>query len=154
MKKNNLILFLCGIIGIVVFGCNNKEHCDEESQNVKIQEFGDSTSGTQYWLQNIDNDMEIVNLVINSQFDYEKYVASNGTLPAIDFNNYTLLAGRIKTPSSDGVSSQSVTRSCDVYTYNVTIGGGNFGVVSTVYYFAVIEKVDGKVIFNIQYKNP
>lgn len=154
MKPLSTILFLCGMIILTAFSCEKTEkNCNEESQPVQIQDLVSLESNTQYWLQNIDDEKEIVNLVINSQSDYEKYIACNATLPTIDFKNYTLLAGRMKTPSSDVVINQSVTKNCNNYTYNVIIGDGSLGVISTVHYFTILEKVYGNVTFNIQYKN-
>ncbi len=153
MKNVKLFLFLYGIIVIIISGCENNDGCNEQPQQVVILHFGDTTGNTQYRLQNIDTEQETVNLVINSQTDYEKYVAGNGTLPVIDFNHYTFLAGRMKTSASGMVTDQYVTRKCYEYTYTVNIEEGNLGVVSAVYYFAVIEKANGKVIFDIHYVN-
>ncbi len=145
LKLSTVVLFFA-LIGA---GCKD-ENCEEEFQVVDIIEFGDPNA--QYWLQNIVKEEEVVNLVIDSHEDYEKYVASNDELPSIDFNNNTLLSGMIKTSSSDTVIEQSVTKKCDTYTYKIVVGNGNLGVVSKVYYFAIVEKVTGNVIFNVKYK--
>ena len=78
------------MIILTAFSCEKAEkNCNEEPQTVQIQDLDSLGSNTQYWLQKIDDEKDIVNLVINSQSDYEKYVACNSTLPTIDFKNYS-----------------------------------------------------------------
>ena len=153
MKIIYKIQFLCGMIILTAFSCEKAEkNCNEEPQTVQIQDLDSLGSNTQYWLQKIDDEKEIVNLVINSQSDYEKYVACNATLPTIDFKNYTLLAGRMKTPYADHIISQSVVNACNELKYTVTIGEGIATVASKVYYFAIISKTIATISFNILYQ--
>ena len=146
------ILFVCGIAGILTFSCEKGRICDEEQQTVKIQEFGDSTGISRYRLQHINEEETIVNLVINSQTDYEKYITCIGTSPAIDFTKHTLLAGRIKTTTIDHLDSQSVVRSCFELKYTVTIEEGVATQPYVVYYFALIAKTYIPVSFDVRYK--
>lgn len=153
MKIIFKIVFLCGMIVLAAFSCEKAEkNCEEEPQTMQIQNLDRLGSDTQYWMQNIDDEKEIVNVVINSQSDYEKYVACNTTLPTIDFKNYTLLSGRMKTPYADHIISQSAVKACNELKYTVTIGEGIATVASKVYYFAIIPKTNATISFNILYQ--
>ena len=156
MKNFKYLLFLFGLIGMMAFSCRKDENteCEEEPQPVEIIELQKVGSDTIFELQNVANDSQIDNLIINSQVDYEKYIYSNHPLPFIDFTAYTLLAGRMGTPSTDFFDSQNVYIACNELTYTVYIARGPSQAPSIVYYFAIIPKTDVHIVFNIIYPYP
>ncbi len=158
MKTILKLLIVCGIIVLTAFSCKKEQSnpCNETGDGTTVETFDFFDINTPYaWVQNVDENETIVNLIIQNQQNYEKYVGirSDTLRPEIDFEKFVLLAGMIKTSSSDTVIEQSVTKKCDTYTYKIVVGNGNLGVVSKVYYFAIVEKVTGNVIFNVKYKN-
>ena len=95
----------------------------------------------------------IENYVIRSQSEFETLI---GCIQPqnIDFNSFTLLAGGKEIPTSGRVSSQSVEQDCkSSIIFRVNIQEGNGQGFSTVYFFAVIPKIESDipVIFKVKY---
>ncbi|MCF0056065.1 hypothetical protein LXL81_09885 [Dyadobacter sp. CY356] len=98
----------------------------------------------------------VVNLVITSQQQYERYIANRNQ--SIDFDSKMLLAGSYFTDSAAHVVSQLVTSDCGAgkVTYHVEVVRTK-GVLTTrqhVEYFAIVPKLpDGtEVKFDVAYK--
>jgi hypothetical protein len=157
LKMKKILLCISVIIfGIVYFGCSdNDDECTETPVASTYEELPAINSTTEYSLQNTDKTKDSVYLTIKTEVDYKKYVASNmsnynvteDSLPSIDFNKKTLLAGRYKSKYSDKVLSMSIKKACDTYSLTVTIGGGARPATTNVCYFAIVDKTgsDAKV---------
>lgn len=108
-------------------------------------------------LQNISNSQEVgskVDLVIQSQAEYEKYVLCESALPAIDFSKKALLAGRYIAAHMDWVENQRVYQDCNgKLVFEVRLEKGGYTAVTEVFYFAGIPKVSNQteVTFDISY---
>lgn len=98
----------------------------------------------------------VVNLVITSQQQYERYIANRNQ--DIDFGSKMLLAGSYFTDSAAHVVSQLVTSDCGAgkLTYHVEVvrTKGVFTTRQHVEYFAIVPKLpDGtQVKFDVAYK--
>lgn len=106
------------------------------------------------WIKNVPDNVQN-SLVINNMEDYRKYIGSVD-LAEIDFNKYTLLAGKMKTPSFGLISFQSVqTKDCKEFIYTVRIKGDIINYSgSEVHHFALIPKIptDASVKFEVAYE--
>jgi len=107
------------------------------------------------WLQNIDESESVVNIVIYNQQDYEKYIAirSDTLRPVIDFEKYTLLAGRAIHPTCGFIKNQKVIKKCSDYYFTVILNSGICGAGVTVDYFVVIAKTYSEIKFDIRFEN-
>ncbi|MGI4867182.1 MAG: hypothetical protein ACRYFZ_24910 [Janthinobacterium lividum] len=90
--------------------------------------------------------------VINSQADLQ---ALNHciTAPTIDFNRYTLLAGKTKTASCSSVDSQQITQTCATgYTYHVQLAAGLCQASTEVMYCVLVPKIPmgTAVVFDVK----
>ncbi|NJO00245.1 MAG: hypothetical protein HC880_00005 [Bacteroidia bacterium] len=134
--------------------CNNGSlaPCSEEITNIPFQAISSSNALT-CSLQNINEDELIVNLVINSQTDFEKYVkCSDENLPSINFSENTLLAGRVISPNCGIIKNQAINKHCQDYIFTVKLEPGVCGAVTQVSYFAITSKIpnSSNIEFNIQ----
>lgn len=123
----------------------------EESKAI-TSDFAYLTSDVrEVYFTGIDETQEVVNLVIRTETDYKRYLATiqGDTLPTINFNEYILLAGRAKTRHSDLILSQSVVETCGETVYKVRIGGGIGTVPSVVSYFALVPAGSTNVRFDV-----
>ncbi len=154
---NKKILFV--LISVCCnWGCTQNQliDCTGESNQVSFETLLSSSASEICGLKNIDNNELTVNLIIKSQSEYENYISCSPSSPVVDFNEKTLLAGRMKTPNEDRIINQSVTFDCNGnYLYNVEIGYGIATHPIDVYYFAVIPKIlpETRIDFNIVYLN-
>ena len=98
----------------------------------------------------------VVNLVITSQQQYERYIANRSQ--EIDFDSKMLLAGSYLTDSAAHVVSQLITSDCGagklLYHIEVVRTKGNLATRQHVEYFAIVPKLpDGtQVKFEVAYK--
>lgn len=145
-----MILLLLGVIT----GCKKNEitpDCEDETiQNIESQEF--FPINTPYaWVQNVSEDESTVNLIINNQADYEKHIgiSADTIRPAIDFNKYVLLAGRVIHPSCGSLKDQNVVNQCNSYVYNVNINNGMCGAFVKVNYFIIVDNSILPIKFNV-----
>jgi hypothetical protein len=123
--------------------------CDQPAQDVEftVEPF---TNGFQMcMLKNIAENSPNVTIVIRTQSEFDQYIDCGSV--AVDLSKYSILAGRMITPNIDQVLVQSVTRTCNEYTYHVEIGHGTATAISNVYHFAVIPKLDkdAKINFDV-----
>ena len=90
--------------------------------------------------------------VINSLAEYKTIFDCSVSPPAIDFNTYTLLAGKTVTSSCSYVTSQQVMQTCTGYKYTVNIGSGLCAAVTEVKFHALVPKISitSKVEFEIK----
>ncbi len=140
---------------LLISGCEKKDTvCPEEAKQL-ISNTDFIVDGENFCtLKNIDDSQKEVNLLIQDQADYEKYVDCVKSHPSVNFTVQTLLVGRLKAPHGDFIVSQNVTFNCnEKYSLNVEIAEGPSAVPTDVYYYAVIPKVSSsaQVVFNVQY---
>lgn len=93
------------------------------------------------------------NQVIQSQAGFDELIGCTQARN-IDFESQTLLAGGMEIPTSGWVSHQHVGKNCKGgITFTVDIQAGNGQGFSTVYYFALIPKIDAgtSIIFDVTY---
>ena len=151
----NLLASVMAIVILVAVGCRplGDQPCGstEDSKTIR-SDFSYLTSNVEeVHFTNIDEAQEVVNLIIRNEVEYRKYLATiqGDTLPAIDFNEYILLAGRAKTKHTDLILAQSVMEACGETIYRVRIGGGIGTAPSIVKYFALIPVNNIRVRFEI-----
>lgn len=107
------------------------------------------------WIKSEDDQSLEESMVINNQEEYTRYIAtsSDRIRPRINFERYTLLAGRFVHPSCGSILDQRVERTCDLYIYTVTLADGNCGAALNVNHFILIEKTDLPVVFRVLLKS-
>jgi hypothetical protein len=90
--------------------------------------------------------------IINSDADLQALNHCQ-TAPTIDFNRYTLLAGKTKLPYCGSVDSQQVTQTCGQgYTYHVKLAAGMCQASTEVMYCVLVPKIAAgtSVAFDVQ----
>lgn len=130
--------------------------CTGELTQITFDSLLPDTTNQTCILKNINESEQIVNLIIQSQAEYENYVSCTDSLPFIDFSTKTLLAGRMKSPNEDKIIEQKITVDCNGnYLYSVDIGYGIATHPIDVYYYAIIPKIPSKekMGFDIEYIN-
>ncbi len=150
----HLVFSIC--LALSFSGCDNDDQgCQDEPSAIPFETF---VLAEDQWcmLNAIDETKPQIDLIIQTQDDYEKYVECSSDLPSIDFSEKTLLAGRLKTPYQDKVITQTYTRDCkNRYVFHVEIGLGIAPATSNVFYFAIVPKtaIENNVIFDVEYRN-
>ncbi|WPR76465.1 hypothetical protein [Algoriphagus sp. NG3] len=153
-RKAKYLLVICSLL----MGASCEEHapCTSEGDHTTVETQTFFDLNTPYaWVQNVDDNETTLNLIIQNQQDYEKYVGiREDTLrPVIDFESNILLAGRIIHPSCGFIENQNVTKKCDDYYYTVILANGACGAVVRINYFVITTKVSSEVKFDIQFEN-
>lgn len=152
----NLYILACSLF-LFAFSCEKVPvNCSGELTLISSETLGAGGSDPSCSIQNIQGGEtgSKVDLIIRSQADYEKYVLCTNSLPAIDFSQKTLLAGRTIAPYTDLIESQRVYKLCDgKVTFEVKLNRGGYAAVTDVYYFAIIPKIsdDTNVNFTVGY---
>ena len=117
--------------------------CDK--QIVECGEFTDvkynflQLEGGSFTLKNLEVNKE-VKLIISSQADYEKYVSSNLSLPAIDFKKNILICGRTYLTTCGILKSQSFLRRCNDLIYTINLERLDCQKPEEIFHFAIIPK--------------
>lgn len=150
-RKVKYLLVFCSVL----MGASCEEHapCTSEGEFTAVESLTFFDLNTPYaWVQNVDDDETTVNLIIQNQQDYEKYVGiREDTLrPVIDFNHYFLLAGRVKANYSDEIIFQKVIDNCNDFLFEVRYGGGALPVITSVNYFAIVPNGYSTMSFDIK----
>jgi hypothetical protein len=106
-------------------------------------------------LQNISTDNKVVNLVIKTQADYEKYFTCSNQLPEVDFEKYLILAGRYRHHQCAIFDNQQVLLCDSKLFYKVRMLLQDCQAITNVYYVTVIEKEyeNLPVEFDIKFTN-
>ncbi|SRR5260221_3520434 len=152
MIKKYLLALL---ISLTFNSCNydNKVMlCNEPSSNVWSIKLEVANKYYGCILTGIDANKLEVKEVIQTQEQF-KALTTCGSLPdqEINFDSYTILAGRLKVTGGGRVLNQWVSRKCDAYTLHVQIGWGTGNELGDVFYFAVIDKIlDQKISYDVQ----
>lgn len=132
-------------------GCEDNSCPDDE--NAGVESFPFLNVNTQYaWVQEVDPKNTTVNLVIETQQDYEKFIGTSSDIkrPSIDFSQFVLLAGRTITPECAMVGSQAVLEKCGTYTFEVTLAPKDCHAFTTTNYFVIIYKTERPIDFHIK----
>ncbi len=154
MKTILKLLIVCGIIVLTAFSCEKEQSnpCNETGDGTTMETFDFFDINTPYaWLQNVDENETIVNLIIQNQQNYEKYVGirSDTLRPEIDFEKFVLLAGRAIHNTCGHVKNQNVKQKCNTYYYTVNFEGGVCGAIVKVNYFVIVKNTNSKIEFSI-----
>lgn len=106
-------------------------------------------------LQNINTDDKVVNLVIKTQADYEKYFICSYAPPAVDFGKYFILTGRYRHHQCAMFDSQLVLLCNNKIVYKVGMLEQICAAFTNIYYFAVIEREyeNLPVVFDVKFSN-
>ena len=108
-------------------------------------------------LQNISASAsdKVVNLVIKTQADYEKYFICSYQPPAVDFEKYFILAGRYRHHQCAVFDNQQVLLCNNKIVYRVAMLEQICAAFTNVYYFAVIDRQyeNLPVVFDVKFSN-
>lgn len=152
--KTKLYSILSICIALSTFNCEkNDPECEGEPTPIPLESVVQK-EGELCALKNIDDTRLQIDLIIQTEDEYEKYIECSNTLPSINFSDKTLLAGRLKTPYQDKIIKQSYSQDCkNRYLFHVEIGWGVAAAPSNVFYFAIVPKItdESKLMFDIQY---
>jgi hypothetical protein len=138
---------LLAIILCICSGCQDESKCLFKS-NIEFDKLVTNEETGFCFLKERYN-----NYVLQNQSEYEELVGCNQAT-FIDFDIHTLLAGSIEIPTTGRVSSQSVKKDCkNRLIFKVDIQEGNGQAFSTIYYFAIISKIQAgtSVNFDVKY---
>lgn len=138
MTKMAFLLLTSLILFLHLFckkDCYNAD-CTREEQVIP---FDSPSSLQQYWLKNIDENKNEINLIIRSHEDYEKYIGSDKSLPDIDFSKQFLLAGRVRLSACGRLKEQKIVLQCDKLKYTVSTEAMACQKPTDVFFFAIID---------------
>ncbi len=118
--------------------------------NIDFQILGKSLDQAPF-VQNVSDKDTVSSLIIQTEDDYYHYVTSGNSLPVINFNEKTLLAGRSRNGMKPLVIGQEVNSNCTgkTITFRITMtrAGQSGGFTS---YFAIIPKISSETKVNFQ----
>ncbi|MCW5912390.1 MAG: hypothetical protein KIT62_15080 [Cyclobacteriaceae bacterium] len=150
-RKAECLLMFCFLS--MGASCENSVPCTSSGEYTAVNTLTFFDMNTPYaWIQNVSDSESMVNLIIRDQQNYEEYVGirSDTLRPAIDFNNYSLLAGRVKASYSDEIIHERVIDNCNGLLFEVRYGGGALQVITTINYFAIVPTGYSSVSFDIK----
>jgi hypothetical protein len=155
MKKT--VSTMTNLLAALTFmvSCQRDNLCEgDDSQQVETF-YEDELSATLCSLLNTDSPKKMVNLVITSQTDFEKYVGCGAQTPAIDFEKYFILTGMYRHHQCARFDNQQVLLCNSKIVYRVRILEQDCHAPTSVFYVAVVErKYDNlNVVFDVQFKN-
>ncbi|RZS95388.1 hypothetical protein [Cecembia calidifontis] len=106
-------------------------------------------------LQNINTNDKVVNLVIKTQADYEKYFICSFQPPVVDFDKYFILAGRYRHHQCAVFDSQQTLICENKLYYKVRMLEQICAAFTNVHYFAVIDRQyeNLPVVFEVKFSN-
>jgi hypothetical protein len=153
----NYSILLCPLF-LFAFSCEQEKIiCTGEAISISYEPMVADSLENDCRLQNIGDTREVgsqVNVLIQSQADYEKYMLCATSLPDIDFSQKTLLAGRYVASHMDQVKHQRVYQECNgKVKFEVRLDKGGYTAVTDVFFFAVVPKISSQaeVIFDVSY---
>lgn len=134
--------FILPFLFLVIIGCANSdlEPCGDENRITVDHLALVAPNGGVLTLQNIDEKEDQVFKVIRTSEDYAKYFLSSTELPAIDFSNQVILAGRLNWKQCAQFKDQIVQNGCGSTFYKINIDQMDCLGFSRVYFFAVINR--------------
>ncbi len=156
LKVFSISISLSCLILLINFGCDN---CGQNTEELFVETIP-------LYVETVNNSCRVINadsikngksvdLIITKTDDYINHVKCVNDTPSVNFENHTLLAGKIYWPTCAKINGQTLFKTCDGYhlvTYIKTdISGGVLcGGESILYYFLLINK---QSIGNISYEN-
>lgn len=136
-------------VGIVFFSCeeDDMENCAREPEVIGLsmtdslrQEFSCTIEG------------EDITLVINSMDELKSALQCGRYPDALEFSDYTLIGGKIRSNTCANLLSEQVIRYCDRIEYQINIEKQICQAITDVYFFSLIPKNNNlPVNFNINY---
>lgn len=143
MKNLLKILFLFGIIVFIAFSCEKKSFEPEEIPIKTVK--GLSVCGDSCYLNNAA--YKDTHFIINSQSEYESLFKCDFDyeLPAINFSEYTLLAG---SKAVGGICPTILSQNAQKYSnnneiiYKIKIKEGGYAALGSAYYHVLIPKIE------------
>jgi hypothetical protein len=155
MKK--LILAMTSLI-LMAVSCHKEAlipNCEGDNAYHIGTFYSDEFRDTPCSLQNVSTDDKVVNHVIKTQGDYEKYIACGIQRPAVDFEKYYILAGRYRHNYGAKLYTQQVLICNNKIIYEVRLEGQDSNTFMDVFYATVIERkyVNMSIEFDVKFIN-
>lgn len=151
-----------GILLIIFIGLINVSCREDVSQNCE----GDTAQPVETFyeadfeevncsLQNTNPNQKEVHLIIRNQDEYETYFSCIEELPAVDFDEYFILAGVYNHYQCAVFDSQSVVICNNRLIYRIRLLEQICGALTSVPYFTVLNKkhVNTEIKFDVQFSN-
>lgn len=138
MKKIAFLLLPSFVLVLHLF-CKKNLYNVDCVRSEQVVPFDTLPSLQQYWLKNIEETKDEINLSIQSYEDYEKYIGSDKPLPHIDFSKQFLLTGRVKLSACGRLKEQRIILQCDKLKYTVTTEAMACQKPTDVFFFALID---------------
>jgi hypothetical protein len=140
-----------------ISGCKKEEIQNCEGDNVQHIDFSylDEFKNTPCALQNINTEGQVVNLIIKTLSDYEKYITCSSQRPVIDFEKYLILAGRYRHHQCAVLDNQQVQICNNKLIYKVTMLEHDCQAITDVFYITAIEREyeNIPIVFDVKLKN-
>ena len=131
------------LVIVLIGGCREDEviqNCEgDDAQQIETfytAEFGNTPCS----LQNINSADKVVNIVIKTQADYEKYFTCISQPPTVDFEKYFIIAGNYRHHQCALFKGQKVLLCNNKIIYRVFILKQICDSITDVFYVTVIEK--------------
>ena len=155
--KELLNVVLCIVFLFNVGGCEKDEplECSGDSAEQVDAFYNEEFATMQCFLRNIGTTEKHVNLIIETQSDYEKYFDCTSTPPIVDFEKYSMLAGRFQHHQCARFDSQQVLLCNNKLYYKVGLREQDCQAITNVFYMVVIEKKheNTAVTFEVNFTN-
>jgi hypothetical protein len=141
------------LITFLLTGCDRDDinPCNEQPEDIWSRKLGILSKYFECSLLNVDPTSEKVNISIQTLEQF-KNLTSCGSDLGIEFNYYTVLAGRLRTPGGGRVLNQWVAKECGEYHFHVQVGWAVGNDLKDVFYFALMSKIpqSENVIYDIE----
>jgi len=156
--KTTLNLFAGLLFLVNIGGCNDDlgiQYCEGDNAQQVQTYYNDEFRNISCSLQNINTKDNVVNLVIKTQADYDKYFICSVQPPAVDFDKYFILAGRYRHHQCAVFDSHQVLLCKNRIVFKVRILEQICAAFTNVYYFVVIDRqhVNLPVVFDVKFSN-
>jgi hypothetical protein len=156
--KTTLNLFVSLLLLANIGGCDDDagiQNCEGDNAQQVQTYYNDEFRDIPCSLQNINTNDKVVNLVIKTQADYDKYFICSFKPPAVDFDKYFILAGRYHHHQCAVFDSQQTLICENKLYYKVRMLEQVCAAFTNVYYFAVIDRqhINLPVVFDVKFSN-
>jgi hypothetical protein len=154
---NNIILTMTSLV-LMAVSCQKEAlipNCEGDNVEYIVTFYTDEFRDTPCGLQNVSTDDKVVNLVIKTQADYEKYIACGLQRPAVDFEKYFILSGRYRHNNCALFNNQQVLICNNKIIYKVGLKEQDCHAITDVYYVTVIERkyANMSIEFDVEFIN-
>jgi hypothetical protein len=157
--KKHLKQCLLPMVAVLVLGMGCGEdvaqNCDGDNAQ-PIETFYESDfEEVNCQLQNTDANGKEVHLIIKNQDEYETYFSCIDGLPAIDFDDYIILAGVYSHHQCAIFDRQSLVICDNQLIYRVRLQEQDCFALTDIQYFTVLSKVheSNEIKFDVQFSN-